>query len=341
MVIERIIMVTGSKGGGGKTPVAVSIALALEELGIPLVMADFNFNNPDAYAIFHGTNIEKRRKNNMIKNHVLGRDHFYHINNDFWLTRWDSTTGVGLPSTDDMWAKIGEICQLEFPSEHQPKVLILDTNLTLPLICPSLHSIQDYKHLPPIEVFHLWSPSIVLQLEEQERFVQAIDILNRFSPGFEKRMTHIFTPRHHASSGFFGTFSSIMKGEFKVGKNVKFKQAKPKPITFSEMKETLFADFLPTILNLRSDMELEIEELMQTWLNNIIQQLEAREYKTHNVLIVPTVVHNIALLVEKLTIKPRRTTKTIQEDLGALYQIVLNHFEQYKEAHNIIQLANN
>jgi len=330
MAIERIMMVTGSKGGGGKTPVACSIALTLHEMGIPIAVCDFNFNNADMFTIFHGANIEERREKNRLKQININDNQFYHIDDGFWLTRWQSTMTVGLPSTNSMWDKISEIVNLDYPGEFDPKVLVVDTNLTLPLICPSLPTIQDYKQLPPLEVFHLWSPAIVLQLDEQERFVKAIDILNRFSPGFEKRMTHIFTPRHHQSSGFFGTFASLTKGEFNISKDkIKFKQDKPKPITFTEMKSSLFADFLPNILNLRSDREIDIDDLMTTWLNNIISQLEDREYKTHNVLLVPTVVHNIALLVEKLTLKPRRTTDVIRHDLGSLYQIVNSHFEEY------------
>ena len=97
------------------------------------------------------------------------------------------------------------------------------------------------------------------------------------------------------------------------------------------MKTEIFADFLPQILNLRTDMEIDIEELMTNWLNNIIKQLDEREYRTHNVILIPTVVHNIALLVEKLTLKPRRTLDTIRNDMGTLYYIILSHYDEFLE----------
>lgn len=320
-------MVTGSKGGGGKTPVAASIALALHKQGIPVLAADFNFNNHDLLTIFHGMNVLKRRKMGILKDYELNGDPYWQIADDFWLTQWHSVMDLGLPSTGQMWEKIQQICDLNFPSEKQPKVVIFDTNVTLPLICPPMAKIQDYAGLPQLEVWHLWSPSIVLQLNEQDRFVRSIEVLNRFSQGFEQRMTHIFTPRHFNTTSFFGTFSSIAKGEFNLTKNINYKQANPKPILFSEIKDVLFANFLPDILNYSPDDDIDVQEMLSDWLKLIMENLKKREYKTNNVIVVPTVVHNIALLVEKLTLKPRRTTETVIEDLGSLYDIVYEHFK--------------
>jgi hypothetical protein len=220
-----------------------------------------------------------------------------------------------------MWEKIEYLSKIQFDTEIQPKILVFDTNLTLPLICPPTMKLQNYD-LPPVEVFHLWSPSIVLQVDEQDRFVKAMDILNRFSPGFEKRMTHIFTPRHYQANSLRGTLSSLARGEFNITSKAKFKQQSPKPITFLELKDVLFANFLPDILNFQTQRDLNIEDLLIRWFENIIENLEMREFKTSNVLIIPTVVHNIALLVEKLTLKPRRQLETIKEDLGSLYSTI-------------------
>ena len=323
-------MVTGSKGGGGKTPVAASIALALHALKVPIIACDFNFNNHDLLTIFHGMNVLERKSKGWDKEYVFGVDPFWRIDTRFWLTRWRSTSDLGIPSTVSMWQKIRELSQVEFPVGSEPKVMIFDTNLTIPLLCPPPTQLQEFQDIPDIEVWHLWSPAIVLQLEEQERFTRAIDLLKRVNPGFEDRMTHVFTPRHHQASGFFGTFTSLARGEFSVTKSLKFKQANPKPITFSEMKSVLFADFFREILNYRSYDEIDIDELLARWLEGIIKNLEEREYLTNNVLIVPTVVHNIALLVEKLVLKPRRTLESTREDLGRLYEIIKSHFEIHR-----------
>lgn len=327
MTIEKIIMVTGSKGGGGKTPVAVAIALALHEQGIPVLACDFNFNNHDLYTIFHGTNVAERKNKGWLREILIDTEQFLRIDGSFWLNRWHSTIDLGLPSTNMMWEKIEYLTTIKFESELQPRVMIFDTNLTLPLICPPTMKLQEYN-LPPVEVFHLWSPSIVLQMDEQERFVKAMDLLNRFSPGFEQRMTHIFTPRHYQSTSIRGTLSSLARGEFNITSKVKLKQQAPKPITFQELKDVLFANFLPDILNIQARQDLDIEDLLTRWFDNIIENLEKREYKTSNVLIIPTVVHNIALLVEKLTLKPRRQLDTIKEDLGSLYSTLVSYLEE-------------
>ena len=185
-MIERIILVTGSKGGGGKTPIALSIALALNEFNVPVLACDFNFNNSDLLSILHGTNIIERRESNELQQIIIGTDPFWKINKYLWLTRWNSTIDVGLPSTTEMWKKIRKIVSLEF-AESEPKIMVIDTNLTLPLICPPTTEIQNYTDLPPVEVFHLWSPSIVLQVGEQERFLKGIDLLKRFNKGFEEQ----------------------------------------------------------------------------------------------------------------------------------------------------------
>lgn len=48
-------------------------------------------------------------------------------------------------------------------------------------------------------------------------------------------------------------------------------------------------------------------------------------------MIVPTVVHKIALLVEELTLKPGRTLDSCRDDLGSLYDIIHEHFVKYKQ----------
>lgn len=325
--IEKIIMITGSKGGGGKSPCAISVAMALHELNVPILACDFNFNNHDMLTVFLGTNIEERRDNNWLEEHVIGVDPFWRISNNFWITRWNSIMNLGLPSTTELWDRILQLAQTKFP-DNQPKVMVFDTNLTLPLICPPVMKVQDYGELPEIEVWHLWSPSIALQIDEQDRFVKAINLLNKFNPGFEKRMTHIFTPRHFTTTNVFGTFSSLIKGEFNITKKAKFKQSNPKPILFSELKDALFANFISTILNYNPNSDTKIDEILSMWLKRVIEVLEHREYLTDNVIIVPTIVHKIALLVEELTLKPRRTLDTIKKDLGTLYEIMIKHISE-------------
>jgi len=327
LAIKKIIMITGSKGGGGKTPVSISVATALHELGVPILACDFNFNNHDMLTVFLGSNIKERKTKGWLSEKIIGVDPYWRISENFWISRWNSIMNLGLPSTTELWNKVRELVNLKFP-ENQPEIMVFDTNLTLPLICPPTNQAGDYQDLPPIEVWHLWSPSIVLQLDEQERFVRAISILNRFSANFEKNMTHIFTPRHFNSTSFFGTFSSVIKGEFKVTDKAKFKQTNPKPILFNEIKDALFANFLPQILNYNPSDSSNIDEILGMWLKKIIEKLEQREYLTNNVVVVPTIVHRIALLVEELTLKPRRTLDTIREDIGSLYKIILEHIKE-------------
>ena len=330
-MIDRVILVTASKGGGGKTPTALSIALTLSDLGIPVLACDFNFNNHDLLTILHGTNIKSRQEEDLMREVQIGNDTFWQIKKDFWLTQWSSVLELGLPSISSFWKKIGLLSKIKFP-DIEPRVIVIDSNLTLPLICPPINELDSFLFsLPPIEVFHLWSPSITLQLNEQDRFVKAIDQLNRFSPGFEERLTHVFTPRHYQASSLFGTLASITKGEFAVTKNIKYKQSKPKPILFNELKKSLFASFIPTVLHYDESTGSTIQKILQLWLERIIEELKNREYLTNNVLIVPTVVHKIALLVEELTLKPGRTLDSCRDDLGSLYDIIHEHFVKYKQ----------
>lgn len=340
LTIERIIIITGSKGGGGKTPVALSVALTLETLNIPTLAADFNFNNPDLLTILHGTNVEERRRNQNFEEKILNTDPYWEISEYLWLTQWNFNTKVGLPSTLDFWGKIKEICTLDFPKK-QPKMMVIDTSMNMPLICPPLVEAQNFQSLPTIEIWHLWSPSITLQLGEQERFVRSMSILNRFSKGIEEQMRHIFTPRHYQATSFFGTFSSITKGEFAVTKSVKFKQTNPKPVLFSEMKDVLFANFLPTILNYSLEGNTSIDDVLSDWLYGILQYLKNREYRTNNVIVVPTIIHKIALLVEELTLKPRRTLKSIKKDLGELFEIIYKNFLEERTDDILIYIDSN
>jgi hypothetical protein len=93
----------------------------------------------------------------------------------------------------------------------------------------------------------------------------------------------------------------------------------------------LFASFIPTVLHYDESSGSTIQKILQQWLERIIEKLKEREYLTNNVLIVPTVVHKIALLVEELTLKPRRTLDSCRDDLGSLYDIIYEHFVKYKQ----------
>ncbi len=321
MAIERIIIVTGSKGGGGKTPVAISIALSLEKLGIPTMMCDFNFNNADSFSILYGTNVEYRKKQRWLNELQIDDEQVWRIAENFWLTKWKNIANLGLPSTVEFWTKIKNLANLRFV-ENEPKVMVLDTNLTMPLICLPETKVHEFQDLPIVEVWHLWSPSIVLQLGEQDRFIKALTNLNRFSQGFEERMVHIFTPRHYTANSMMNTVNSLLKGEFTISKRVKYKQSNPKPIKFNELKDALFANFLPNILNYSASGETTIEQLLVDWLKKIVDTIEKREYRTSNIIIVPAVVNRIALLVEELTLKPRKTMETVAEDLGTLFEII-------------------
>lgn len=291
---------------------------------------DFNFNNHDLMTILHGTNIRERQDADFIEEIVIGVDYYWKIKKDFWLTQWNSILELGLPSISSFWEKVRVMCKAEFPGT-EPKVMVIDSNLTLPLICPPSTKLDSYRDLPPVEVYHLWSPSITLQLNEQDRFIRAIDQLNRFSPGFEERLTHVFTPRHYSSNSLFGTLASITKGEFNVTKKIKYKQTNPKPIKFDEIQDSLFASFIPTVLHYDENAGTTIQKILQRWLENIIDVLKKREYLTNNVIIVPTVVHKIALLVEELTLKPGRTMESTRDDLGTLYDIIREHFVKYRQ----------
>ena len=320
MAVERIIVITGSKGGGGKTPVAISVALSLEKLKVPVMLSDFNFNNADSFSILYGTNVSQRKKKRWLGEQVVNNEAVWRISENLWLTKWKSVINLGLPSTTEFWEKIRKLSQLQL-GENSPKVMVIDTNMTMPLICLPETKVQEFQNLPIIEVWHLWSPSIILQLGEQERFIRAITNLNRFSQGFEERMVHIFTPRHYTAISLKNTMSTLFKGEFSIGKQVKFKQTNPKPIKFNELKDALFANFLPNILNY-STSNKSIEDLLNEWLKNIAKKIEEREYRTNNIIMVPTVVNSIALLVEELTLKPRKTLESISEDMGTLFEII-------------------
>ncbi|RMG38478.1 MAG: hypothetical protein D6732_05340 [Methanobacteriota archaeon] len=330
MAVERIIVITGSKGGGGKTPVAISVALSLEKLKIPVMLSDFNFNNADSFSILHGTNVAERKKKRWLNEMEKDDESIWRISEYLWLSKWKSVANLGLPSTVEFWEKVRKLASMDL-GEKSPKVMILDTNLTLPLICLPETKVHEFQNLPTVEAWHLWSPSIVLQLGEQERFIRAITNLNRFSQGFEERMVHIFTPRHYTAISIRNTMSTLLKGEFSLTKTVKFKQSNPKPIKFNELKDALFANFLPNILNFSANNNTTIEELLVDWLKKIIEKVESREYRTNNLIIVPTVVNSIALLVEELTLKPRKTLKTIAEDLGTLFEVIQQFITSNKE----------
>lgn len=294
-----------------------------------VLACDFNFNNHDLLTILQGTNVLERKKENLLGEIVIGMDPFWRVTENFWVTRWNSILELGLPSTERFWEKIDSITKIDF-ADFDPEILVIDTNMTLPLICPPLNKIENFDTLPKIEVYHLWSPSITLQVDEQERFIKAISILNRFSSGFEQRLTHIFTPRHYSTTSIIGAVSSFTSGEFNIVKEKKYKQSTAKPVMFNEIRDVLFANFLPKILNYDPGEDNRMEDLLKSWLENIISVLREREYKTSNVLIIPTVVSKIALLIEELTLKPRRTFETTRKDLGSLYQKIFEFVSEYK-----------
>lgn len=325
MAVERIIIVTGSKGGGGKTPVSLALTILLEELNIQVLACDFNFNNADLFSILQGSEVEDRVKSDDLQPKEYGEDQFWKLRDNLWLTPWNFVVKTGMPSTTQMWKKISDLCKFRY-MDFEPKVLVLDTNLTLPLICPPLTDIAELPQLPPVEVWHMWSPSITLQIGEQDRFSTAISILNRLSKGFEERLHHVFSPRHYKTTSFMNTLSSITKGEFSIVKMKKFKQKNPTPVMFSELSDSLFASFIPKLLSQDLTERMDTEELIKAWLGNILETLKSRETRANNVVVIPTIIHKIAMLVEELTLNPNRTLDSMKLELGPLFEIIKEHF---------------
>ncbi len=331
--MKKIILVTGAKGGGGKTPVAISLALSYYKHNIPTLVCDFNFNNHDLFTIIYGANIRSRKHEGILDPIELENEYFWKISNDtpMWLGRWNSILELGLPSITTMWEKIRKFTKLNFPDKIE--VMIIDTNLTFPLICPPLTKIDSFLDLPPIHLYHLHSPSITLQLDEQERFTKAMDIMNRFSPGFEQRMVHIFTPRHHSANTLGGKISSLGKGEFNIANSSKLKNKEKlpaKPVLFKDLKSVLFRNYIQQILNFKDSGSSEnLQLLLQDWFNHIYEFLNERDFQTSNVIIIQTVINRIAMLVEELSIKPRRTLESIERDLGTMVKVIINHVNKY------------
>ncbi len=325
MVSEpKVIIITGSKGGGGKTPMSISVAVSYAEAGKNTLLCDFNFNNADTFTIIASSEVSNRKSNGWLEAVEKDGEMFWQINQNFWLNRWRNVLSLGLPSIESFWQKIYKISQMEY-NAFRPEVIVVDTNLNLPLICVPETKVKDFDFLPPIEVWHLWSPSIVLQIGEQERFKRAITNLKKFNHGFEERMVHIFTPRHYSATNLMGTFSSLTRGTFRVTKQKKYKQRNPKPLLFDELQDVLFIDFLPVVLNYNPEEKPDLNMFVKTWLEKIIETASNRETKPNNLIVVPSVVNSVALLVEDLTLKPQKTLETLKNDLGSIY-VAVNSF---------------
>ena len=328
------MLVTGSKGGGGKTPLALSLALAYNEINWNVICVDLNFNNSDFFSILSGVNLLFREANNWNQLQEDMAIPYYFIAENMVLTSWDQNQRLGLSSTSEIWDYLTALIEQfrEFFQNSRPSIIIADTNLTLPLLCPPLTRLQDWDELPPVEVWHIWSPSIILQLGEQARFEKAIDILKRFSKGFESRLHHVFTPRAHVPTSFFKTMKSWARGEHEVARSPRSKQIlKTKVIPFDSIKSSLFAPYLVTILN-ESPQRQDPDWLMRTWLENIIEHLNSLGGIPKNVIIIPTMINRLALFVEDLVLKPHRTLLTMRNDLAEMYQKVKETIIQESES---------
>ena len=322
---KKVILVTGSKGGGGKTPIATALTLAYSELGYTVLAADFNFNNSDLYSILIGTNLGYQQATSRSRPiSPTASFEIWNITETLSISKWEKTTKLGLPSTEDLWTRI-EAYANELGDQYD--IIIVDTNLTLPLLCPPLTSLQQWN-LPPLEVWHIWSPSIVLQVGEQERFDQAIDILKRFSPGFEERLHHVFTPRFYVPSQMRKLIQGWATGHFGITRRQykKFKGTAPKPVLFSDIRDALFASYLLQLFNF--GQEGSVEELMKEWLENIFDTLQERSNPPSNVVLIPSVIAELALFVERLVLKPQRTDDLLRGELGKVYVIVKAHVER-------------
>ncbi len=325
-MVDRIVIVTGSKGGGGKTPLALSLILSYESLGYNVIAVDLNFNNADLFAILQGTNLEERaQKGNSQVKEELDLP-YWQISDKIRLVSWDYTKTLGLPNTEELWNFLSKISSSLSQDLTGKTVIIADSNLTLPLLCPPLQKLQAWD-LDPLEVWHIWSPSVVLNLSEQERFTTAMDVLKRFSSGFEDRLHHVFTPRFHMSENFLGNLSMWARGEKRLVKQKRsYGGSQPKPIQFNEIKDALFANYLVELLNWKQD-ETSTEWLMKTWLENIVSSLEQREVPASNVIVIPSMIAKIALFVEELALKPNKTIDSLKNDLGPIYEIVAQNVQ--------------
>ena len=161
---EGLAIFTSGKGGAGKTPFALLLAILLRRIGLNVLTLDYNSLNPDFYEIFKRFLGERPE----LLTHVDGERLPYPL-----------TVIKGIPQRGGkIWcvARVGKYRYIPYPPYaifdtlvklkrhiNEPFFAIVDTNLNIPAFNISLSealtaSKEALKEFKRVLFFHIWSP---------------------------------------------------------------------------------------------------------------------------------------------------------------------------------------
>lgn len=323
---KKVFIVTASKGGSGKTPLALSLYLACVFSGKRVAGLDLNINNPDFSDILKMTGealsksplfIVSQRAINSIRYNVL------RVEEDALIAFNEYPRMI---SVKDLWHEIYDLLIVNEATAGFDAVI--DTGFNFYVIEPPINDMTNelFKKYE-FFFFHIWSISSGIKKDNPKYKTSRLDnfqiVINRFRQlnglPIDGNIIHCFTPQVFVDRNIASLLKYWKSGEFMYQK-LKFGLS-DKILTFKQLRTLLDRISIEILKFPGGTYGLDHRKIMEVWVDVVkafIKDNFARKMP-QNLLLVPNVYVSLATIATDLMLLPGKTLEAIKKKLGKFY----------------------
>ena len=323
---KRVYVITASKGGSGKTPLALSIYLVSVFLNRPIVGIDLNMNNPDFSDILKMTQNEENEPPITVSQKILESTSYnvQKINDAAYIAYNENPV---LISVKDFW---NELYDILIENETTANLdAIVDTAFNFYTITPPINQkLIDLFEQRDFYFFHIWSPATGMKSDSSyfgtSRFEDYKIVANRLrqisSENIEERIIHCFTPKVFIDRKLVSLFRYWKSGVFQYHK-LKY-EFTDRIMTLDDIQILLENMALELLKNPTQTLSLSHAAFLEAWVDVLKKYLDTHfnSRTPKNLLLIPNVYVSLATISVDLILQFSKTLETIKNNLGRFYE---------------------
>ena len=329
---KEVVIVTGGKGGTGKSVFALCLLLEAVDRGWRSVGIDLNVNNPDLAEILRTTHLAVPHEK--VDRTPADLDYAYSLEQVVPQRLYGVIPyrQFRLFDIKYFYRFIANVVD----TEREARFFVVDTGLNLPLVTPSMD-----PPLPGETHFtfaHIWSLVPGIRPSEKEALDRSLVKMRQvFGADFDASLVHIFSPRFFVPRGSKALLRYHFQGQFHVASVSQLEKTlnrlerlSPRPLKYEEVLNGIIFEASQRYMSIIGGTRaLSKERMVQLWMDVILDFLQDLNGYPTNLLVVPTVFYEIAYLVEDLILQTAKTLHSLREKVAGLTTAVSRFMDHY------------
>jgi len=327
---RKVFVITASKGGSGKTPLALSLYLAAVFSGRKILGIDMNMNNPDFSDILKTTvDLKSGSQPFLLTQGVVGafRYSVLRLRDNALIAFNERPTLIGIK---DFWDTIYEL--LVSNNSTNGFDAVIDTGYNFYAIEPPINDkMNKLFHECEFYFFHIWSISSGMKRNSYNYATSRLEnfkiTMHKFSQlrgsAIDGNVVHCFTPQVFVDRSIGSLLKFWRTGEFLYHDiNLRITD---KVLTF-DMLQKLLKKIAQEILKYPlGTYTLDHKRILEVW-TTVIKDFVKEHFSMQmpqNLLLVPNVYVNLATIASDMILQVGKTFRVLEERLGKFYDDIL------------------